>query len=120
MERIHKKGKELRKSYLLDMHKDKIEGNNEKAEVRLKKITKSMGKSETRNKRFKYMNETLGKGPNSFLKRLHKVDINGNIYKTLLDRISIENELINYNTNYLKEVKTSKVCQDKIHNKLMQ
>ena len=52
------------------------------------------------------------------LKRLHKVDDEGNIVETHLNREMIEKKLIQFNTKYFKQAQNTNTFNDKIYNKL--
>ena len=57
---------------------------------------------------------------NNSLKRLHEVDQSINIQQTYIDRINIEQKLIEYNKYHYKKVYESDAYNDKIYNKLQE
>ena len=77
-------GKKARQKYLLDSHK-KEEGNDEESKKISKRTSKIITKSENRNREYKQETENVGKGGKNSLKRLCRVDENGQVFDVYFD-----------------------------------
>ena len=63
------------------------------------------------------MTKFLGKGVRESLCKVHIVNETNKIIKTLTSRNEIENEIITYNRNHLKQAHHTKTYQDRIYKK---
>ena len=66
---------------------------------------------------FHYLTKHAGKEVNGYLKKLIMKNDDG-VLKTMVDRTSIETEIIKYNKNFFEEPIKTKVYKDRIYERL--
>ena len=71
-----------------------------------------------RNQTFKYLTKHAGKGVKGNLKRLHIINNNQAIQKTIIGKEQIEREIMNYNQNHFKQVHQLEMHNDRIYAEL--
>jgi len=60
----------------------------------------------------------MGKGVKGNLKRLHIVNENDRIEKTIIEKEQMEKEIMQYNEQHFKQAYSSEMCNDKIYAEL--
>jgi len=108
-------GKEIREKELLDYHPCKLE--NESQKKKRKKILNNIIKNQNRLHTLHYLIRYAEKSVNGCLKKLIITDENGTL-RTLLDRETIEQEIMNYNKRFFTQPTERKVYNDRIYKKL--
>ena len=69
---------------------------------------------------FHCLTKHVGRGPKNSLKRVHILDNNDNIDKTLIQKEKIEQAIIQHNTNHYSQALDTPTHKDKIYNKLQE
>ena len=110
--------KKLREEELLDKNTVVIEGEDNKAQIKRRKIIKKLHKNETRKRSFKYITKYLGKDKNKSLNRVQVKNEEGDIVKTIYNWKEMENALIEHNKMHYRKAHKSIAHRDKIYNKL--
>jgi len=115
---VKKNGQEYRQQYLLDHYHSTLDESQTNHQKMKSKVLKSIEKQQKRTHAFRYLSKHAGKGIKGSLKRLHIINHNNEIQKTIIDKESIENEIMKYNTKHFKEAHQSKTFKDKIYAEL--
>ena len=115
---IVKRGKEFREKEILDYHHTELNNEDEDQLKSRKKIISGIKKKLQKTHTFHYITRHIGKGDREGIKRLHTVDEENKIIKTCVNREQIEEEIITYNEQHLKQAHSSIMYQDKIYKRL--
>ena len=91
---VKKKGQEYRQQYLIDHHHSNLDESNRNHQKMKSKILKNIEKQQKRTHTFRYLSKHAGKGIKGSLKRLYITNQNNEIQKTIIDKESIENEIM--------------------------
>ena len=110
--------KQIQENELLDFHHSKLNNDTLKEKKHRKQVLQRIIKPKQRNHSFQYMTKFLSKGIRGSLRKVHIINETNEIIKTLISRKEIEDEIINYNRNHLKQAHHTKIYQDRIYKKL--
>jgi len=117
-EMLKQKGIEIREAELMDYHHKQLNENDENYKMKKKKILRGIRKTMQRNHEFRYLTRYAGKGKKDCVKRIYESDENNIITKAYIDRQSIEDRIIEYNTQHFEQAKQSIAFRDKIYKEL--
>ena len=115
---IVNRGNEFREKELLDYHHVELNNEDEDQLKMKKKILSGIKKKLYKTHTFHYITRHIGKGDRDGIKRLHVVNEDNQIIKTSINREQIEEEIIMYNEQHLKQAHSSIMYKDKIYKKL--
>jgi len=110
--------KRSREDKLMELYPYDIADDNENNAKRRRKALKTVMQAQNRQRTFTMLTKYVGKGQKQTLKRLNIPMQDGQNYKQVSDRRTIENEIINYNKKHFKQAFTSKAYIDKIYENL--
>jgi len=110
--------KEYREQYLLDHHHSKINEEHQNSQKMKKKVIKNIEKQQKRNHTFRYLTKHAGKGVKGNLKRLHIVNENDQIIRTIIDKENIEKTIKEFNEKHFQKAHQSIAYKDKIYAEL--
>ena len=112
------KGKEYREKYLLDHHHSAVDETNQNHQKTKQKLIKTIAKQQKRANAFKYLTKHVGKGVKGNLKRLHIVNEEDKIVRTIIEKEQMEKEIMEYNVQHFKQAHNSEIYNDKIYAEL--
>ena len=76
-------------------------------------------KEEQRKWLLKYIIRNVGKGRKLLLKRLPRINEDGNIIETYVDKVNIETALAEYNKQHYKKVLSEKIYHNKVYKEIV-
>jgi len=117
-EKVKANGREYREKYLLDYHPNTLDETNQHHKKIKRKAMKNIEKQIRRNQTFKYLTKHAGKGVKGNLKRLHIIEDNQTISRTIIGKENIEHEIKKFNENHFKQAHQSEMYKDKIYAEL--
>ena len=79
---------------------------------------KNIEMQQKRKHTFKYLTKHAGKGTKDNLKRLHIINKNQTIERTIIGKEQIECEIMKFNENHFQQAHTSEMFRDKIYAEL--
>ena len=94
------KGKEFWEKDLLELHNIEVQNNILAEKILQKKIINRIKKSKQYQHTFHYLTCHSGKGIRDNIKRLYEINSNNKIINIYLDKHSIKEKIIEYNTKY--------------------
>jgi len=102
----------------MDFHHSDVGNETEKDRKKCKKVIQRIIKAKKCNYQFQYMIKYLGKGVKGAFRKLHITNEDKQIVKTINKREDIEEAIIIYNRNHLKQAHNMSIYKDKIYHQL--